>query len=107
VIYSIGFTVSGMPLGCEGNKYMYIVGSAALILKELCGDYPSRWDCRKAWEMLPIFRNAYNQLNDNREKYDYFFSNSGWCDYDYISGILTELISRCEAHPFASIEVDR
>lgn len=105
MIYSIGFKAQGNLLEYNGQRYMYIYGDSGLMLKELCGEYPSMWDCRKTELMLPVFKNAERELAQNPTKYKYF-SAGEWSGSSEISMILKELIARCEAFPVAIMEVD-
>lgn len=105
MIYSIGFKMQGEPLEYKGQKYMHIDEESGLILKELCGEWPSRWDCRPTKYMRPIFDNAVNALSKNTSKYKYF-SNGQWGNPEEIKITLNELIERCDAFPNAVMEVD-
>lgn len=105
MIYSIGFKRHGSLLEYNGLKYMYIDGECGVILKELCGEYPSRWDCRSVEYMRPIFNCALKNLLEHKKDYEYF-SNGKFSSPEEIQIILNDLIKRCEAFPGAIMEVD-
>ena len=106
MIYSIGFKQkTGQMYEYNGQKYMYVDEESGVFLKELCGEYPSRWDCRSVSYMRPIFDYALRNLLENKKEYEYF-SNGKFSSPEEIQIILNELIKRCEAFPDAVMEVD-
>ena len=113
MIYSIGFWTwaangtEGTLHEYNGHKYMHVDGNAGKMLKELCGEYPSRWACRSVKYMLPIFRTALQELTKLSAKCSYTdFINGAFITTAEIAVILKELIARCEAFPDAVLEVD-
>jgi len=105
MIYSIGFKTQGELLEYNGQKYMHIDEESGVFLKELCGEYPSRWDCRSVNYMLPVFDYALKNLLENSREYEYF-SNGKFSSPEEIQIVLNELIKRCKAFPNAIMEVD-
>lgn len=105
MIYSIAFEQYGNLLEYNGQKYMYIDDESGVFLKELCGEYPSEWDCRAVKYMLPIFDCALRNLLENGKEYEYF-SNGAFSAPEEITIILIELIKRCKSFPDAILEVD-
>ena len=106
MIYSIGFRQKdGNMFEYDGQKYIHFDEESGVFLKELCGEYPSRWDCRSAAYMYPIFEYALRNLLENKKEYEYF-SNGKFSCPEEIQIILHELIKRCKAFPDAVLEVD-
>ena len=107
MIYSIGFKAAGTGELHEykGQKYIHVDESAGVFLKELCGEYPSKWDCRSAEYMLTIFDYALKNLLENSKEYEYF-SDGNFSTPEEIMIILNELIKRCKAFPHSVMEVD-
>ena len=106
MIYSIGFKQKdGQMHEYNGQKYMHVDEECGVFLKELCGEYPSKWDCRSVKYMYPIFDYALRNLLENKKEYEYF-SNGKFSSPEEIQIILNELIKRCKAFPDAVLEVD-
>lgn len=105
MIYNIAFKTKGELHEYNGSKYMYIDGDAGTFIKELCGEYPSRWDGRKAKDMRVILEYAIRNLLENQKEYEYF-SDGKFASPEEIRIILNELISRCEAFSESVMEVD-
>lgn len=106
MIYSIGFKrKDGQMYEYNGHKYMHIDEESGVFLKELCGEYPSKWDCRPVSQMCIIFDYALRNLLENKKEYEYF-SNGKFSSPEGIQIILNEFIKRCKAFPDAVLEVD-
>ena len=107
MIYSIGFkdVDTGEIHAYKGQKYIHVDDSAGVFLKELCGEYPSKWDCRSAEYMLTIFDYALRNLLENKNEYEYF-SDGKFSSPEEIAIVLNGLINRCKTFPNSVLEVD-
>lgn len=107
MIYSIGFKRQGILQSRNGYKYIHIDDDGGAFLKELCGEYPSRWDCRSVDYMLPIFEQALERLRseENKTEFESYFEGK-FSNYNEIAFTLEQLITWCKTYPDAIMEVD-
>ena len=98
-MYSIGIIQNGNSV-----RYAYINKDSGLLIKDVCGEYPSAWDNEKTANIIPKLKKA-TLLLESPERYDYF-TVDGWGGIDSVRASLIELIGLCEEYPDCKLGVD-
>ena len=88
-----------------GDTFINLPSSAATMVKEACGSYPSPWAGRKCADMYPVLMEAASLLSLHPGHFKQFEDPKGWGTVASTMETLMRIADNCDHFPTAVFEV--
>ena len=90
----------------ELDTWINYTSNTAKIIEKVCGSFPSKWDDKKASELIPILEKGISELTEHPEKYKIYEPRNGWGNIPGTRNFLGDILNVCRKHPEAVVCVD-
>jgi hypothetical protein len=106
----MGYVISFKAKLQDAEKWVNIgaelnfTSNTSIMIKEVCGSYPSEWNNIKCSEMIDVLYKGINRLKDSPNKYKKYEPRNGYGTVESTIEFLERIKTNCELYPYAKIE---
>ena len=88
-----------------GPRFINHTSNTSVMIKEVCGSFPSTWNGMKCSELLPVLSAGCKELRAYSQKYRQFEDKNGWGTVETTLEFLGAICKACDEFPTAVLEI--